>query len=42
MFVFVGVPVVSYALAAFILRNYKLTRAEQQANAEKLAAQTAT
>ena len=41
MLVFVGVPVVSYALAAFILRNYKLTRAEQQANAEKLAAQTA-
>lgn len=42
MLVFVGVPVVSYALAAIILRNYKLTRAEQQANAEKLAAQTAT
>ena len=42
MLVFVGVPVVSYALAALILRNYKLTRSEQQANAEKLAAQTTT
>lgn len=41
MFVFVGVPVVSYALAAFILRNYRLTRAEQKANAEILAAQAA-
>lgn len=39
MYVFVGVPVVSYALAAYILRNYSLTRAEQKANAEKLAAQ---
>ncbi|MEP1142286.1 MAG: MFS transporter [Henriciella sp.] len=41
MLVFVGVPVVAYALAAFMLRNYRLTRAEQKANAEKLAAQTA-
>lgn len=41
MYVFVGVPVVSYALAAYILRNYSLTRAEQKANAEKLAAQAA-
>ena len=41
MFVFVGVPVVSYALAALILRNYRLTRAEQKANAEILAAQAA-
>ena len=41
MFVFVGVPVVSYALAAIILRNYRLTRAEQQANADKLAAAAA-
>ena len=39
MFVFVGVPVVSYALAAIILRNYRLTRAEQKANADRLAAQ---
>ncbi|MEM7458802.1 MAG: MFS transporter [Pseudomonadota bacterium] len=38
MLVFVGVPVVSYALAAIILRNYQLTRAEQKTNAEKLAA----
>lgn len=37
MLVFVGVPVVSYALAALILRNYKLTRREQAANAAKLA-----
>ena len=42
MLVFVGVPVVSYALAAFILRNYRLTRAEQKTNADKLAAQTAS
>ncbi|MEM7638371.1 MAG: MFS transporter [Pseudomonadota bacterium] len=41
MLVFVGVPVVSYALAALILRNYRLTRAEQKANAEILAAQAA-
>lgn len=41
MLVFVGVPVVSYALAAFILRNYRLTRAEQKVNAETLAAQAA-
>jgi len=40
MMVFVGVPVISYALAAIIMRNYKLTRKEQAANAEKLAAQT--
>jgi Na+/melibiose symporter-like transporter len=39
MLVFVGVPVVSYALAALILRNYRLTRAEQEANAEAIAAQ---
>lgn len=39
MLVFVGVPVVSYALAALILRNYRLTRAEQKANAEAIAAQ---
>ena len=38
MLVFVGVPVVSYALAAIVLRNYKLTRAIQQENAAKLAA----
>jgi len=38
MLVFVGVPVVSYALAAIIFRNYRLTRAEQQANADALAA----
>ena len=42
MLVFVGVPVISYALAAWILRNYRLTRAEQKANAEKLAEQAAT
>ncbi len=42
MWVFVGVPVVSYALAAWILRDYRLTRAEQQANAAKLAEQTAS
>lgn len=41
MLVFVGVPVVSYTLAALILRNYRLTRAEQKANADQLAAQTA-
>lgn len=41
MLVFVGVPVVSYTLAALILRNYRLTRSEQQANANKLAAQAA-
>ena len=41
MLVFVGVPVVSYTLAALILRNYRLTRAEQKANAEILAAQAA-
>ena len=41
MLVFVGVPVVSYALAAWILRDYRLTRAEQKQNAEKLAAQAA-
>ena len=41
MLVFVGVPVVSYTLAAFILRNYRLTRAEQQANAEAVAAHAA-
>lgn len=41
MLVFVGVPVTAYALAAFLLRDYKLTRAEQQANAAKLAAQAA-
>jgi Na+/melibiose symporter-like transporter len=41
MLVFVGVPVVSYALAAWILRDYRLTRAEQKLNAEKLAAQAA-
>lgn len=41
MLVFVGVPVVSYSLAAFILRNYRLTRAEQKVNAEKLAAHAA-
>lgn len=41
MFVFVGVPVVSYALAAFVLRNYQLTRAEQKQNAEMLAARSA-
>ena len=41
MLVFVGVPVVSYTLAALILRNYRLTRAEQQENAEAVAAQTA-
>lgn len=39
MLVFVGVPVVAYALAAVILRNYRLTRSEQQANAEKVATQ---
>lgn len=39
MLVFVGVPVISYALAALILRNYRLTRAEQKANAEAIAAQ---
>lgn len=39
MLVFVGVPVVSYTLAALILRNYRLTRAEQEANAEAIAAQ---
>ncbi len=39
MLVFVGVPVTAYALAAFLLRDYKLTRAEQEANAAKLAAQ---
>lgn len=41
MLVFVGVPVVAYALAAIIMRNYKLTREAQAANAEKLAAQIA-
>ena len=41
MLVFVGVPVVSYTLAALILRNYRLTRAEQKANAEAIAAQAA-
>ncbi len=38
MLVFVGVPVVSYALAALILRGYPLTRDVQQKNAAKLAA----
>ena len=38
MFVFVGVPVVAYALAAFAMRNYQLTRAQQADNAAKLAA----
>lgn len=38
MLVFVGVPVVAYTLAAIILRNYRLTRAQQKVNAEKLAA----
>jgi len=41
MLVFVGVPVVSYALAALILRNYRLTRGEQKANAALIAKQTA-
>ncbi|MCR9269305.1 MAG: MFS transporter [Hyphomonadaceae bacterium] len=41
MYVFVGVPVASYALAAIILRKYRLTREEQKANADKLAAQAA-
>lgn len=41
MLVFVGVPVVSYTLAALILRNYRLTRAEQAENAKIIAAQTA-
>lgn len=41
MLVFVGVPVASYALAALILRNYRLTRADQKANAEAIAAQAA-
>lgn len=41
MLVFVGVPVASYTLAALILRNYRLTRAEQKANAEAIAAQAA-
>ncbi|MEL6858332.1 MAG: MFS transporter [Pseudomonadota bacterium] len=41
MLVFVGVPVVSYTLAAWVLRGYRLTRAEQQANAAKLAEQAA-
>jgi Na+/melibiose symporter-like transporter len=40
MMVFVGVPVVAYALAAFIMRNYQLTRARQASNAAKLAAAT--
>ncbi|MEO0606999.1 MAG: MFS transporter [Pseudomonadota bacterium] len=35
--VFVGVPVMSYALAAIIMRNYKLTRRQQAANAAKVA-----
>ena len=39
MLVFVGVPVVAYALAAIIMRNYKLTRDAQAANAAKLAEQ---
>lgn len=38
MLVFVGVPVVSYTLAALILRDYRLTRTEQQANAQAVAA----
>lgn len=37
MLVFVGVPVASYTIAAIVLRKYRLTRAEQKANAEKLA-----
>lgn len=37
MWVFVGVPVISYGLAALVVRNYRLTRAEQEANAAKLA-----
>lgn len=37
MLVFVGVPVVAYTLAALILRNYKLTRADQEANAAIVA-----
>ncbi len=41
MLVFVGVPVVSYALAALILRNYRLTRTEQKANAAVIAEQKA-
>jgi len=41
MWVFVGVPVVSYALAALILRGYPLTRAKQQANADKIKAEAA-
>ena len=41
MLVFVGVPVTAYALAAFLLRDYKLTRSEQEANAAKVAAQAA-
>jgi len=41
MLVFVGVPVISYALAAIVMRNYKLTRKAQEANAAKLAAAAA-
>ena len=38
MLVFVGVPVVAYAIAALALRGYPLTRSEQAANAAKLGA----
>jgi Na+/melibiose symporter-like transporter len=39
MYVFVGVPVGSYAIAALLLRGYPLTRDVQAENAGKLEAQ---
>ncbi len=42
MYVFVGVPVIAYTLAAILLRGYPLTRKVQAETATRLAANEAS